>query len=41
MISVKTGVDPKRVKGLVEHLEADGMLSSTISESGQIKFWIN
>ena len=41
LISVKTGIDPKRVKSLVEHLEAEGMLSTTITESGQIKYWIN
>ena len=41
LISVKTGIDPKRIKSLVEHLEAEGMLSTTITESGQIKYWIN
>ena len=41
LISVKTGIDPKRIKSLAEHLEAEGMLSATITESGQIKYWIN
>ena len=41
LISVKTGIDPKRIKSLAEHLEAEGMLSTTITESGQIKYWIN
>ena len=41
LISVITSIDPKRVKSYVEHPEAEGMLSTTITESGQIKYWIN
>ena len=40
-ISVQAEIEPKKVKALVEHLEAEGMLTASISESGQIKYWIN
>jgi len=40
-ISVKTGIEPKRVKELVEHLELEGMLAPHVTESGKIKYWIN
>ena len=41
LISVKTGIEPKRVKELVEHLELEGMLAPHVTESGKIKYWIN
>ena len=40
-ISIKTSIEPKKVKALVEQLEAEGMLAANISESGQIKYLIN
>ena len=41
VISVKTEIQPKRVKELVEHLESEGMLTAKITESGKIKYLIN
>ena len=41
LISVKTGIQPQRVKELVEHLELEGMLAPQVTESGKIKYWIS
>ena len=41
LITVKTGIQPKRVKELVEHLELEGMLAPHVTEAGKIKYWIN
>ncbi len=41
LISVKTGIQPQRVKELVEHLELEGMLAPQLTESGKIRYWIN
>ena len=41
MLAVKTGIEPKRVKMLTEKLEAEGMLTADITDSGKIKYAIN